>query len=116
MRRIRESSGPDQVKERIAAIVSDPPIDLRLDAIDQATYQTFTSAPGELTKRLLVGELGAIGWPADPAFCAYSRQYPEVFVRTHASGSSDGACACRDIAAGGARRISPWPESPQVAC
>lgn len=46
---------PDQVKERIAAIVSDPPIDLRLDAIDQATYQTFTSAPGELTKAITRG-------------------------------------------------------------
>lgn len=43
---------PDQLGERMAQIVNDPPADIRLAAIDQATYQTFTNTPGALAQGL----------------------------------------------------------------
>ena len=95
---------PDQVKERIAAIVSDPPIDLRLDAIDQATYQTFTSAPGELTKAITRGVnsvplagrliLPFVRTPANILKYSFERT-PLAPLMAHVRA---------DIAAGGARR------------
>ena len=95
---MRANSGiirPDQVKERIAAIVSDPPIDLRLDAIDQATTQTFHEARGRSDQSdYRQGELACYWLAADPAFCAYSPPISLKYSFTQASGSSDGACAC----------------------
>ncbi len=41
---------PERLKERIAEIVADPPENIRLAAVDQALYQTFTQAPGEVGK------------------------------------------------------------------
>lgn len=41
---------PSQLKQRITEILENPPSEIRLDAIDQATYQTFTNTPGELAK------------------------------------------------------------------
>ncbi|MBU1833268.1 MAG: hypothetical protein KKF24_11290, partial [Gammaproteobacteria bacterium] len=41
---------PDQLKTRIEEILQDPPDALRLSAIDQATYQTFTNTPGQLAQ------------------------------------------------------------------
>src|SRR5690606_25004063 len=60
LRRANQEGGagiiqPDQLKTRVAEIVNDAPVEIKLDAIDQATYQTFTSAPGELTKAISRG-------------------------------------------------------------
>jgi hypothetical protein len=41
---------PEGLKSRIADIVENPPQNIKLSAIDQATYQTFTSAPGDFAK------------------------------------------------------------------
>ncbi|WP_164855670.1 hypothetical protein [Bordetella avium] len=94
----------DQVKERVAAIVSDPPTDLRLEAIDQATYQTFTSAPGELTKAITRGVnsvplagrliLPFVRTPANILKYSFERT-PLAPLMAHVRA---------DIAAGGARR------------
>ncbi|MDX1497988.1 MAG: hypothetical protein R3352_10560, partial [Salinisphaeraceae bacterium] len=40
----------DQLKHRIGEILDNPPESVRLAAIDQATYQTFTNKPGELAQ------------------------------------------------------------------
>lgn len=40
----------DQLKSRIAEIVENPPESLRLSAIGQANYQTFTNTPGTLAQ------------------------------------------------------------------
>ena len=43
---------PDGVKDRIADILANPPQNIRVAALDAASYQTFTSAPGALTRRI----------------------------------------------------------------
>jgi hypothetical protein len=43
----------DGLKGRIAELIENPPESVRLAAVDQATYQTFTNAPGALTKSAL---------------------------------------------------------------
>ena len=40
----------DQLSDRIADILENPPSDIRLASIDQATYQTFTKTPGDLAQ------------------------------------------------------------------
>ena len=44
---------PDGVKERIAAILADPPDNIKLKAADMAAYNTFTNEPGEAIKWVL---------------------------------------------------------------
>lgn len=41
---------PEGLKARIAEIIENPPASVRLGAIDQAAYQTFTKKPGELAQ------------------------------------------------------------------
>lgn len=41
---------PDQLKARMADLLENPPEEVRLAAIDQATYQTFTNTPGKLAQ------------------------------------------------------------------
>lgn len=43
----------EQLKSRMADIIANPPENVRVAAVDQATYQTFTNAPGELTKLVM---------------------------------------------------------------
>ncbi len=43
---------PEDMKSRIADIVANPPESIRLNAIDQATYQTFTNTPGALAQAI----------------------------------------------------------------
>lgn len=95
---------PDQLKARIADIVSDPPVDIKLDAIDQATYQTFTSAPGELTKAISRG-VNAVPFPARmvlPFIRTPANILKYTFERTPLAPLMSHVRA--DIAAGGARR------------
>lgn len=44
--------GPDELKGRIQDIIDNPPENIRLAAVDAATYQTFTNTPGNLAKGL----------------------------------------------------------------
>jgi len=44
---------PEAFKDRVAAIVANPPENIRLAAADAATYQTFTSAPGVIASKLM---------------------------------------------------------------
>lgn len=43
----------ENLKARIAEIIENPPESIRLDAVDQALYQTFTQAPGTISKSIL---------------------------------------------------------------
>lgn len=95
---------PDQFKARIAEIVENPPNDIRLDAIDQATYQTFTSAPGNITRRIsgLVNAAPAIGRLIMPFIRTPGNILRYTFERTPLAPLMSHVRA--DIAAGGARR------------
>lgn len=95
---------PDQLKARIAGIVADPPVDIKLDAIDQATYQTFTSAPGQLTKAISQG-VNTIPFPARmvlPFIRTPANILKYTFERTPLAPLMSHVRA--DFAAGGARR------------
>ncbi|WP_369326504.1 hypothetical protein AB6N01_20480 [Alcaligenes nematophilus] len=95
---------PDQLKSRIADIVADPPVDIKLDAIDQATYQTFTNAPGELTKAISRG-VNSIPFPGRlvlPFIRTPANILKYTFERTPVAPLMQHVRA--DIAAGGARR------------
>jgi len=95
---------PDQLKARIADIVADPPPDIRLDAIDQATYQTFTSAPGNLTKAVtkLANAAPFPGRIILPFIRTPGNILKYTFERTPLAPLMSHVRA--DIAAGGARR------------
>ena len=43
---------PEELKSRIADIIDNPPTDIKLEAIDAATYQTFTNTPGALAQAI----------------------------------------------------------------
>lgn len=43
---------PAAFQDRIAEIVANPPVDIHLAAVNQATYQTFTGKPPEALKKL----------------------------------------------------------------
>src|SRR5581483_11172048 len=45
-------AAPEALKSRVAQIIENPPENLRLAAVDAATYQTFTNAPGKLAQTL----------------------------------------------------------------
>lgn len=93
----------DQLKSRIAEIIENPPTEIKLDAIDQATYQTFTNTPGELTK-LISKAKGK--FPALNMILPFVRTPANImnytFMRTPLAPLFKGFRA--DIAAGGARR------------
>ncbi len=90
------------LKARIAEIVENPPQNIRLDAIDQATYQTFTKAPGDFAKAVskLVNRFPAmrlilpfVNTPANIAKYTFERT-PLAPMMKHVRA---------DLAAGGAR-------------
>jgi hypothetical protein len=93
----------DQLKARIADIIENPPSSVRLAAIDQATYQTFTNAPGELTKGL---QNIASKYPIFRVIMPFVRTPSNImkytFERTPLAPLMKQVRA--DIAAGGARR------------
>lgn len=95
---------PDQLKARIADILADPPVDIKLDAIDQATYQTFTSAPGNLTKAVtkLANAAPFPGRLILPFIRTPGNILKYTFERTPLAPLMSHVRA--DIAAGGARR------------
>lgn len=91
------------LKSRIAEIISNPPASVRLAAIDQATYQTFTKTPGELAK-LIQKAKGQ--YPALNVILPFVRTPANImtytFERTPLAVLQKQFRA--DIAAGGARR------------
>jgi hypothetical protein len=93
----------DQVKVRVADIISNPPESIRLAAIDQASYQTFTNAPGKLTQHVLKAANEA---PAMRILLPFVRTPSNImrytFERTPLAPLMSQFRA--DIAAGGARR------------
>lgn len=42
--------GKDEIKSRMADIIENPPDNIKISAIDHATYSTFTNTPGEFAK------------------------------------------------------------------
>jgi hypothetical protein len=44
--------GPGELKQRIAEIIENPPSDVHIEAVNAATYQTFTSKPAEALKKV----------------------------------------------------------------
>jgi hypothetical protein len=45
--------GKDQIRERMAEILENPPDNMRMGAIDHAAYSTFTNAPGDFARAWL---------------------------------------------------------------
>jgi hypothetical protein len=69
-----ELNAQENLKGRIAEILENPPESVRMAAVDQATYQTFTNTPGAIAQKLL----------------SLTNQYPALkvllpFVRTPAN-------------------------------
>lgn len=93
----------DGMKARVAELVENPPENLRLEAVDQALYQTFTNPPGRFGQMLsrAVNEFPLLRWilpfVRTPANIAHY-----TFVRTPLAPLFQTVRA--DIAAGGARR------------
>lgn len=90
-------------KDRIAEIIENPPESIRLSAIDQATYQTFTNKPGELAQALSRMKIKApvlnilipfVRTPANIMRYTFERTPLAPLMKHYRS----------DIAAGGARR------------
>lgn len=93
----------EEIKERIAEIVANPPENIRLAAVDQATYQTFTNTPGDLAQG--ISNLKA-KFPAFNIIMPFVRTPANImrytFERTPLAPLMKHYRA--DIAAGGARR------------
>lgn len=91
------------IKQRIAEIVANPPQNIRMAAIDSATYQTFTNAPGKLAQS--IGRLTST-YPALKVILPFTRTPANIlsftFERTPLSPLLSKFRA--DVAAGGARR------------
>lgn len=93
----------DALKTRIAEIVANPPQNVRMAAIDAATYQTFNNAPGEIAKSL--SKL-TTKFPALKVILPFTRTPANIlrftFERTPIAPVMSKFRS--DIAAGGARR------------
>lgn len=93
----------DALKTRIAEIVANPPQNVRMAAVDAATYQTFNNAPGEIAKSL--SKL-TTKFPALKVILPFTRTPANIlrftFERTPLAPVMSKFRA--DIAAGGARR------------
>lgn len=93
----------DAFKSRVAAIVENPPQNIRLAAADAALYQTFTNAPGNLGKAL--GKL-TTQYPALKVVMPFTRTPSNIlnftFERTPLAPLMSKFRG--DVAAGGARR------------
>lgn len=93
----------DQLKARIAEIVENPPESMRLSAIGQANYQTFTNTPGSLAQGIskMVNE-----YPAMRVILPFVRTPANImtytFQRTPLAPLMSEVRA--DLSAGGARR------------
>lgn len=93
----------DQLKSRIADIITNPPENIRLAAIDSAAYQTFTNTPG-----LLAQSLGRLTnhYPALKVILPFTRTPANIlnftFERTPLAPLMSQFRA--NISAGGARR------------
>lgn len=94
---------PEALKDRIVELVENPPSSIRLAAIDQAAYQTFTSKPGPLASKL---SQIANEYPAMRIILPFIRTPANImkytFERTPLAPLMKQVRA--DIAAGGARR------------
>ena len=93
----------DQLKDRMADIIDNPPENVRIAAVDNALYQTFTNPGGNLSKRLIKT---ANEYPAFRVLMPFIRTPANIltytFHRTPLAPLFSGYKA--DIAAGGARR------------
>jgi len=94
--------GPDELKGRIQDIIDNPPENIRLAAVDAATYQTFTNTPGNLAKGL---QEMVLRFPALKVLLPFVRTPANIlrytFERTPLAPLMSQVRA--DIAAGGAR-------------
>lgn len=95
---------PDDFKIRIADLVESPPENIRLAAVDQALYQTFTNAPGKFAKGILKirNNHPAIGTLLLPFARTPANIMRFTFERTPLAPLMKAVRA--DLAAGGARR------------
>lgn len=93
----------DGLKSRVAELIANPPENIRLAAIDSATYQTFTNAPGLLARS--IGKL-TNHYPALKVILPFTRTPANImkftFERTPLAPLMSQVRA--NIAAGGARR------------
>tara|TARA_R110000822_G_scaffold173299_2_gene312904 strand:+ start:1846 stop:5310 length:3465 start_codon:yes stop_codon:yes gene_type:complete len=93
----------DQLKARIVEILEAPPESLRMSAVDQATYQTFTNTPGQLAQNI---SKTVNQYPALRVILPFVRTPANImsytFQRTPLAPLMSGVRA--DIAAGGSRR------------
>lgn len=93
----------DQLKARIADILANPPENVRIAAVDQALYQTFTNAPGKLAQKI---QRGVAEYPVFRILLPFVRTPANIlkftFERTPLAPLMRHVRA--DLAAGGARR------------
>lgn len=94
---------PEQLKERIAELRANPPEQMRLDAIDQATYQTFTSTPNRFARGL---QMQTAQYPWAKILLPFVRTPANIFNYTLERSPLAPLMASyrADIRAGGARR------------
>lgn len=92
----------DGFKARVADLVENPPVDLRMAAKSDAEYLTFTGAPSELTRHL--GQI-ANKYPLVRFFLPFTKTPGNVldFALQHSAFAPMSQKFRADIAAGGAR-------------
>lgn len=93
----------DGLKARVAELLENPPENLRMSAVDQALYQTFTNSPGKLAQSL---QSLKAQYPALTVILPFVRTPANIlkftFERTPLAPLMAGVRA--DLAAGGARQ------------
>ena len=93
----------DGIKARVAELLENPPENLRMSAVDQALYQTFTNSPGKLAQGL---QSLKAQFPALTVILPFVRTPANIlkytFERTPLAPLMSSVRA--DIAAGGARQ------------
>lgn len=91
------------LRGRVAAIIADPPTNIRMAAVDAATYQTFTNTPGHLAQQL---SRATSHYPALKVIMPFTRTPANIlnftFERTPLAPLMSKFRT--DVAAGGARR------------
>lgn len=94
---------PEEIKERIAQIIANPPENIRMEAVDQALYQTFTQQPAAVLKNI------ADAWQRFPVLGVLTMPFKNTPINllTYAAERSPMAPLVKqwrdDLAAGGAR-------------
>jgi hypothetical protein len=102
-REVRHGMPEARLGERIAELVDNPPDSLRLAAVDQAMYQTFQTAPGKITRKLVkLREDIPLAWLITPFLQTPSNIIKYTFERTPLAPLMSEVRA--DMSAGGARR------------